>query len=156
MIWHLDWPSSADIGRADQKPAISSIGRCVADRPIAHGRRGAQPIEPRERQRQMRAALVAGQGVDFVDDHRPHAAEYLAALAAGQQQVERLGRGHQNMRRLAEHRLPLARRRVARAHGDANRLPARTRPLPPPPRISSSGTCRLRWMSLLSALSGET
>ena len=102
--------------------AISSIGRCVADRPtrvggVAHSRSSRASDSDK-----MRAALVAGQRVNLVHDHRPHVAQHLAALRAGQQQIQRFGRRHQNMRRLAQHRLPLARRRVARAHRDANRL----------------------------------
>ena len=39
----------------------------------------------------MRAALVAGQSVDLVDDDRPHACEHLPAAGRGEQQIERLG-----------------------------------------------------------------
>ena len=47
-------------------------------------------------------------------------AQHFAAALAGQQDVKRFGRRDQHMRRLAEHRGPLALRRVAGAHQDAN------------------------------------
>jgi hypothetical protein len=55
--------------------------------------------------------------MDLVDDHRLDRAEDLARLR-GQQQVERLGRRDQDVRRRAEHLRPLARGGVARADAD--------------------------------------
>jgi hypothetical protein len=48
-----------------------------------HGLRcvGAQPLQG---QRQVRAALGLGDGVDFVDDHGAYGAQHLAPGAAGQ------------------------------------------------------------------------
>ena len=77
-------------------------------------------VEPFERQRQMRAALVAGDGVDLVDDHRLRVLQHLPAALGGEQDVERLGRSDQDVRRPAHHRLPLVRRRIAGAHERAN------------------------------------
>jgi hypothetical protein len=72
----------------------------------------------------MRAALVSRQGMDLIDDDRPHRAQHLPAAPGCEQYVKRLWRGHQNVRRLAEHRRPLALRRVASAnqHADLRKL----------------------------------
>ena len=82
------------------------------------GRRGpAARGQPLERQRQVGAALGRGDRVDLVDDAPLGAGEQLLG-AAGQHQVQRLGRGDQDVGRLAQHRLALALRRVAGADGD--------------------------------------
>ena len=63
--------------------AIVSSGRCVAESPIRCGGarvRAAEALEPLEAQREVRAALGAGDGVDLVDDHVLDAAEHLARL----------------------------------------------------------------------------
>ena len=80
----------------------------------------AEALEPLEREREMRAALRAGDRVDLVDDHRAHAAEHPAPAHAREHDVQRLGRRDENVRRLAEHPRARRRRRVARAHGDAD------------------------------------
>ncbi len=71
--------------------------------------------EPLERQRQVRAAPRPDDRVDLVDDDRADGAEHLAAALRGQQQIERLRRGHQNVRRRADHRRAFGRRGIARA-----------------------------------------
>ena len=48
----------------------------------AHGRAMSQRFQPFERQREMRAALVVGHGVDFVHDHGLDIAQDRAALSA--------------------------------------------------------------------------
>ena len=70
-----------------------------------------------EREREVRAALGRGDGVDLVDDHRLDAAQHLARLR-GEHQVERLRRGDQDVRRRAAHRRAVALRRVAGADRD--------------------------------------
>ena len=77
-----------------------------------------QAIESLERQRQVRAALVAGDGVDLVDDHRAHLAERGASARGGEQDVDRLRRGHEDVRRPLGHALALGRGRVAGADAD--------------------------------------
>ena len=104
----------------------------------------------------MRAAARADDGVDLVDDDGAHRAQHLAAALGGEQQVERLGRGDQDVRRLAQHGRALGRGRVAGADRgrDARRRPA---PSPrPAARMPRRGSARFLWMSALSALSGET
>ena len=74
-------------------------------------------LEALQRERQVRAALRAGDRVHLVEDHRLDGAQHLAALR-GEQQEERLGRRDQDVGRRAQHLLALALRRVARAHAD--------------------------------------
>ena len=86
--------------------AITSSGRCVADRPIrciggASGVRGvAECLEPLEAEGEVGAALGAGDRVDLVDDDVLDAAQDLAGRA-GQHQVQRLGRRDQDVGRVA-------------------------------------------------------
>ena len=47
-----------------------------------------QGIEPSERQRQMTAALVRRQGVNFVDDHRSGRAQHGAARLRSEKNVQ--------------------------------------------------------------------
>jgi hypothetical protein len=57
-----------------------------------------QCVQPLEAQRKVAAPLVTRQRVHLVDDHGPHAAEQGARRGRGQQEVERLGRGHEQVR----------------------------------------------------------
>ena len=99
----------------------SPTGRCGS---AAHGRSTSQPLE---RQRQVAAALARGQRVDLVDDHRAHRREHRAARLRAEQHVQRFGRRHEDVRRLAQalRGVPSARcRRCARRCG-SRRRPAR-------------------------------
>ena len=139
--------------------AIRSIGRWVADSPTRTGARPVvcvdQPIEPLEREREVRAALVAGDRVDLVDDHRAQLAERRAALLGGQQDVQRLRRGDEDVRRPLRHLRALAGRRVAGAHRDADLGERYALRAAAYAASSASGASRLRWTSFDSALSGE-
>ena len=64
----------------------------------------------------MAAALVAGDGMNLVHDDHAGGAQKLAAALRGQEDVQRLGGGDQDVGRAADHEVPLARGRVARAH----------------------------------------
>ena len=64
----------------------------------------------------MRAALVARHRVDLVDDDRLDGAQRVAPLLAGDQEIERLGGGDHEARRLAHHRAALRAGGVAGAH----------------------------------------
>ena len=86
----------------------------------AHGRLRRQRFEPFERERKMRAALVVGDGVNFVHDDRLDGAQNFAALRGREQNVERFGRGDENVRRAIEHRAAFVHQRVAGAHGGAD------------------------------------
>ena len=50
--------------------ATSSTGRTVADSPIRWAGRSQQGVEPLEAEREVRAALGAGDRVHLVEDHR--------------------------------------------------------------------------------------
>ena len=65
----------------------------------------------------MRAAFGGHQRMNLIDDHGLHRAQRLGRLRR-QQQVERLGRGDENVRRMAREAGALALRRVAGAHTD--------------------------------------
>ena len=64
----------------------------------------------------MSAALVIGHGMDLVDDYGLDRAKIVAALLCGQQDIERLWRGDENMRRPLQHGPPLRGQGIAGAH----------------------------------------
>jgi S1-C subfamily serine protease len=77
----------------------------------------AQALQALERERQVRAALARGHGVDFVDDHAAHRRQHASSRFRAEQHVQRFGRGHQHLRRALAHLRALGLRRVAGAHG---------------------------------------
>ena len=92
--------------------------RCRQPDPLRLGRRDRR--QPLQREHQVRTALGAGDGVDLVDDHRLDRAQHLAG-AGGQHQVQRLGRGDQDVRRVAADRRALGLRRIAASQRDRHR-----------------------------------
>src|SRR5205823_13164831 len=70
--------------------------------PDALERRRDETLEPLEGERQMRAALRAGDGVHLVEQQRVDRTKKLVRLR-GQHQEQRLGRRDQDVRRLAKH-----------------------------------------------------
>jgi len=66
------------------------------------------------------AALVIGDGVDFVDYNCLNASEILAGLAGREQNVERLRRGDEDVRRMLEHRRAVLLQRVSGANAGAD------------------------------------
>ena len=90
----------------------------------------AERFEPFEGEGEVRAALVVCDGVDLVDDDRLRGAHEVAAALARDEQVQRLGRRHDERRRSAQHRRALRRRRVAGADrdGEVGRVAVRARP----------------------------
>ena len=79
--------------------------------------KGRQALEG---EREMRAALVWRQGVDFIDDHGPGRCQDGTAGVRGQQNVKQFRRGDENVRRAPAHLCALALRRVAGAHQGAD------------------------------------
>ena len=75
--------------------------------------------QPLERHREVRPALGLRHRVDLVDDDPLRTGEELARLR-GEHEVERLGRGDEDVRRPAQHRRPFPLGRVAGAHPDAH------------------------------------
>ena len=141
--------------RADQQPGDG------LDRPLGGGQ--AHPLhrlpgdvrQPFQGEGQVRAALVSGHRVNLVHDHGAHAAQHGPAALRGQQQVERLRRGDQNVRRALEHGGPLGGRGVSGPHRDADGRRGQAEP-PATATISRSGASRFCWMSVASAFSGDT
>ena len=80
----------------------------------------AQGLESFQREREVRAALVAGDGVDLVDDHGLGRAQRLTAARARHEEIERLGCGDHEAWWAAHHRRALRAGRVAGAHRDAD------------------------------------
>ena len=78
-------------------------------------RTSGQRLQALQRQGEVRAALVADEGVDLVHDDRPHRGQDLPPAVAGQQEIERLRRGDQDVRRPLAHGRALRGRRVARS-----------------------------------------
>ncbi|VXC15284.1 conserved hypothetical protein [Curtobacterium sp. 8I-2] len=74
-----------------------------------------QVVEAFERHGQVCAALARGDRVDLVHDDGVDVHQGLACLR-GEHQVERLGRGDEDVRRLAQELLPVGRRGVTAAH----------------------------------------
>ncbi len=93
----------------------------LLDRPLrrreadALDRLADQPVEPLDREREVRPALRPGDGVHLVQDQRPDGLQHLPPLR-GEQQEERLRSGDQDVGRPAQHRRALLLRRVAGAH----------------------------------------
>jgi hypothetical protein len=78
--------------------------------------------QPLERQCQMGAPLGRRHRVDLVDDARLGAGEQLLR-STGEHQIQRFGRGDEDVRRLAEHRLALALRCIPGPHRDTQVRP---------------------------------
>ena len=148
-------PASSTPAVPTRNRATSSIGFCVADRPMRCTRPSATCLQPLERQGEVRTAARADHGVNLVDDDRAHGAQHLAAALRRQQQVQRFRRRHQDVRRRAEHGGALGLRRVAGANGA--RHAARRQPhVGHHAADAAPGSARFLWMSALSAFSGET
>src|SRR5262249_49408596 len=79
-----------------------------------------QSFQPLERNGEVRTALVIRNGVNFVDDDSFDIVEDAAAFFCGQQDVERLWRGDQDVRRMLQHGTPLGGEAVAGAHSAAD------------------------------------
>ena len=84
--------------------------------PDPHQRLRDNRLQPLEREREMRAALVAGDGVNLIDDHRAAGRQHLAPGSRGQQDVQGFGRRHDDVRRSAPHPGAFPLRGVAGAH----------------------------------------
>ena len=94
-----------------------ALGRGQAD--AGEGPSG-QRVQALQREREMRAALVAGDGVDLVHDRGLRAREHGPPALAGEEDVERFRRRHQDVRRLPAHGLARRARGVAGAHHGAD------------------------------------
>jgi len=78
------------------------------------------PFESFQTEREMAPPLGVEDRVDLIDDHGPYRLEHRGRPIRGEHQVERLGRGDQNVGRLSNHALAGLRRGVAGAHRHAD------------------------------------
>ncbi len=113
-------------------------------------------LQPFEREGEVRAAPRSDHGMDFVDDDRADRAQHLAAALGRQQQVERLRRGDEDVRRRAQHRRAFSAAVVSPVRTAAVILGARQPVRVGEPHDLRRGSARFLWMSALSALSGDT
>ena len=129
----LDRLPRARVDDADRARTARAVAAQVARHLVERALRGRQPqalrlgagqgLQALQRERQVGPALGGHQRVDLVHDHRGDRGQQAARLG-GQHQVERLGRGDQDVGRSARQAPALARRRVARAQahlGDVER-----------------------------------
>src|ERR1700733_812602 len=101
-----------------------ALGRCGLAGEVSAGGEavftGDEGVEALEREGEMGAALVVGDGVDLIDDEGADLAEILARLAGGEEDVEGFGGGDEDVGRVAEHRRTILGEGVAGAHGSAD------------------------------------
>ncbi len=122
----IDGAQVSRVHRFDRAPHPGEETRDVLDRLLRRGEanpkertaRPSQRLEALEREREVGPAFVAAKLVDLVHDHRAHGAEHAAPPVAGEQDVERLGRRHQDVRRPLPHRRAHLRLGIAGAHED--------------------------------------
>ncbi len=118
----VEIPLMADIDHRWQRAvtdeqAAHRFDRALGGRqPDAHRAPVAHRLEPLQAQRQVGTTLVAGDGVNLVDDHRVNGAQHLSSAVARYQQVERLRRGNDEAGWAAHHDGSLRAGGVARAH----------------------------------------
>ena len=93
-----------DVVGADEKTGDFFDGTLRSRQADAQRRLRGHNREPFKRQREVCAAASADQRMNLVHDDGAYVPEPLAAAGRGEQQVERLGRGDQHVRRRAEHR----------------------------------------------------
>ena len=103
----------------DEPPDLLERSLCGREADALEGSRD-DSLEPLQRERQVRAALRAGDRVHLVEDHRLDRAEHLPPLR-GEEQEQRLGGRDEDVGWCAQHLLPFPLRRVARAHADGER-----------------------------------
>ncbi len=80
-----------------------------------------QRIQPRQRQRQVRSALVVSHRMNLIDNERRRALQHMARPLRRQQNEKRFRRGHQDVWRLLQHPRAVRHRRVAGSYSGPNR-----------------------------------
>ena len=118
--FHLATMADVDNLRLVAQEARDFFQRLYGRRQTDSLRPASQSIQPRQRERQMTSALIVRDRVNLIDNDGPHAGEHFARSFRRQENIERLRRGHQNVRTLAEHPLAIRRLRVARPQTDAD------------------------------------
>ena len=87
-----------------------------------------QAVQALQRQREVRAALCARDGVNLVDDHGLYARQRVAS-GRGQHQKQRLRCGDQDIRRVGDQLAPPTRGSVTGADADADLRVGKAEPL---------------------------
>ena len=105
---------------ADQKAGNLLDGLLRRRQTDARRRQWCQRRQAFERQGEMAAALVARERVDFVDDDGARRRQHFAARLGAEQDVQRLGRRDDDVRRPLAHPGALGLRCVAGADQCAN------------------------------------
>ena len=105
--------------RGDSLDRLLGGGEADALQGLAH-----QTVQSLERQREVGAALVAGHGMDLVDDHGAGGAEVLTAALRREQDEQRLRGGDEDVGWPLDHGRPLRLRSVAAAdlHADLGQV----------------------------------
>jgi hypothetical protein len=109
------------VGRLRHQEAAQIIGRRHRGGEADAGERRRQPVEPRQAERQEIAAFGGHQRMQFVEHHALEAPEQIWRVGRGQDERQLLGRGQQDVRRIAALALALGGGRVAGARLDADR-----------------------------------
>jgi len=104
--------------RLHRRRETDALQRALAVRDLL---RVNQRLEPHQRQRQVRAALVIRHGMNLIDDDGPRSPQHAAALLGGKQNEQGLGGRYEDVGRPLGHPLPLPRFGVPGANGRANR-----------------------------------
>src|SRR5438128_2571020 len=81
----------------------------------------AESLQAFQAEREMRAAFVADECVDLIDNDSLGLPQRGSSFLGSQQQVQRLRRGDQDVRRLADERRTLRRRAVSGAQANSDR-----------------------------------
>ncbi len=120
-------------GAVAHEQARHRLDRTLRGRQTDALRRGVgERVEPFERDREVRAALVACDRVDLVDDHGVDGAQHRSPAGARDEEIERFGRGDDEGGRSTQHRGALRRwwclRCAPRRGASARRVRARPRP----------------------------
>ena len=113
------WPAGAHQEASHQFNRLLGGRKSNADGRLA-ALRDHKLFQAFERQRQVRPAFVIGHGMNFIHNDGVNFAEKLAALLRCKQDVEGLGRGHQDVGRALQHGATLRRKRVTGADRGAN------------------------------------
>src|SRR5579864_3521640 len=88
---------------ANQQPTNDLDGTLRGREANAHRMPLAYGFQSLQAQRQMRAALIARNSMDLVDDDGLNTLQRITPTGAGQQQVQRFGSGDNDARPAAEH-----------------------------------------------------
>ena len=136
---HPAWPEHRAVGGLlHDRPAdpardlVEGLDRRRQRDPLELARQRRQPLD---RGHQVHAALAVDHRVDLVEDHRAQPAQHRTAARRGEQDVEALRGGDQDLGRALRDRPPLRLRGVAgpREDADGGRDQARGGPLPAQP-----------------------